>query len=216
MSGKMIDKTGLKIGWWTVIRRSSRKNSSGYFWICKCICGREKEISNNSITSKDSNSCGCSRLKKNRRDKFFSRKYVIKENGCWEWIGTIDNKGYPRFGRDQLAHRFSYKKFKGEIPKGLCVCHNCPGGDNPKCVNPEHLWLGTQKENILDKGPKGKQSRGESQGQSKLKESQVKEILTRLKNGELGTELASEFNVSSGLIYHIKKGRAWIHIERPS
>lgn len=212
MSGKMKDKTGTILGWWTVLQRGKKKNKSGYFWLCKCKCGKEKEISNNSITSRRSLSCGCTRLKENRRDKFFSTKYIIKENGCWEWVGNINTKGYPRFGRAQTAHRYSYTKFKGKIPDGYCVCHSCPGGDNPKCVNPDHLWLGTSAENIKDKGIKGTQTYGESQGTSKLTDKQVLEIMKRLKDGEIGTVLAKEYNVSSGLIYHIKKGRAWPHL----
>ena len=81
-------------------------------------------------------------------------------NGCWIWIGGIGGKkpGYGTFWDGQRkisAHMFSYILHYGSIPKGLCVCHNCPGKDNPHCVNPGHLWLGTLGENVHDAIQKG-------------------------------------------------------------
>ncbi len=80
-----------------------------------------------------------------------------QENGCWNWTSSIATKtGYGKLvfgGKDISAHRASYTVFKGEIPKGKHVCHTC---DNKKCVNPEHLWVGTAKENMQDKISKGR------------------------------------------------------------
>ena len=81
---------------------------------------------------------------------------IKKVNGCWEWQGKITNVGYGEITHERkyvLAHRCSYKTFKGEIPKGMHICHSC---DNKKCINPEHLWIGTQQENILDAMSKGR------------------------------------------------------------
>lgn len=75
-------------------------------------------------------------------------------NGCWLWTGSVNSAGYGSFSyKEQYrggAHRFSWQLYHGEIPHGYCVCHNCPNGDNPSCVNPDHLWLGTASQNSKD------------------------------------------------------------------
>jgi hypothetical protein len=75
---------------------------------------------------------------------------VDKTDSCWIWTANKDKNGYGRFKFERYphpAHRFSYKLFKGEIPKGMLICHSC---DNPSCVNPEHLWLGSCSDNTRD------------------------------------------------------------------
>jgi hypothetical protein len=87
----------------------------------------------------------------------FNRSYDInKEIGCWEWNRALNVKGYGHMRMDHkniLAHRLAYELYKGEITNSLCVCHSC---DNPKCVNPAHLWLGTKKDNNKDMLQKGR------------------------------------------------------------
>lgn len=86
--------------------------------------------------------------------------------GCWEWTGTKDKHGYGRVRVDQRkarAHRVAWEAFKGEIPAGLHVLHRC---DNPGCVNPEHLFLGTHGDNMRDREAKGRGNRWNAHGQS--------------------------------------------------
>lgn len=87
----------------------------------------------------------------------FLKSFDKVENGCWLWNGYISHDGYGKlyaFGRRISSHRFSYELFKSKIfNKDLCVCHSC---DTPECVNPDHLWLGTSKENTKDSVDKGR------------------------------------------------------------
>jgi Mor family transcriptional regulator len=99
----------------------------------------------------------------------------------------------------------------GPVPKGLCVCHTC---DNRKCVNPEHLFLGTLKDNNLDKTRKGRNVslRGSGSGMSVLNEQQVGEIKKKLASGKGLSDLGREYNVTPQNIYHIRKGKTWKHV----
>jgi hypothetical protein len=90
--------------------------------------------------------------------RFWSK--VKKVDGCWEWIGVKARNGYGLFtvsGRRLGAHRVVYTLIRGEIPEGFCVLHQC---DNPGCVNPEHLFLGTNADNVADRNAKGRTARG--------------------------------------------------------
>ena len=84
-----------------------------------------------------------------------------ERGACWVWIGGRGENGYGHFwcsGRTRLSHRIAYRIYKGPIPDGMLVCHSC---DNPPCVNPAHLWLGTHDDNIQDKINKGRQATGD-------------------------------------------------------
>lgn len=143
----------------------------------------------------------------------------IAENGCWEWIASRTPLGYGqvRFrGTRELAHRVSWIVFNGEIPGDKskygtsCILHQC---DNPPCVNPAHLFVGTQRENANDsigKGRWGKRGcKGERHGRAVLSESDVKAIRASQQSTR---ELATEFKVSQSAIVHIKNRRTWSHI----
>ena len=103
--------------------------------------------------------------KRERFENLYQHNY---DNGCWEWIGGKNNIGYGMF-RDgdkmRTAHRVSYELFNNtKIPKYMCVCHTC---DNPLCINPNHLWLGTRQDNYKDMVNKGRNNNW-ARGQARL------------------------------------------------
>ena len=108
----------------------------------------------------------------------FESKFA-KSDGCWRWIAYKNNDGYGKFmidGRSQSAHRVAYQLYVGGIPPGMCVCHRC---DNPCCVNPAHLFLGTISDNMRDCDNKGRRIgkgggvSGEKHWNAKLTEAQI-------------------------------------------
>lgn len=142
------------------------------------------------------------------RDRFLKR--VIKTDSCWMWDGPIGNHGYGimTFKRQRdTAPRWSVKIFKKEDPKGLYVCHKC---DNRKCVNPEHLFLGTPDDNIQDMMKKGRQRFGITRKNTKLTDEQVFFIIDNPKIGN--TDLAKRFKVSQALVSNIRTGRLRRHL----
>lgn len=136
---------------------------------------------------------------------------------CWIWVGTRIKSGYGIFkwsGKPGLAHRYSYVSHLGRIPIGMFVCHKC---DNPSCVNPKHLWIGTAYENSVDRDTKGRQvpRRGEQFTHSKLTDKIVREIRLRYVPHDPihGTRaMAREFEVSHMLIRQVIHGLIWRHI----
>lgn len=131
---------------------------------------------------------------------------INKTDGCWYWTGSLNHCGYGTFNcRDKtwLAHRLSYQWSVGSIPDGYSVLHKC---DNPKCVRPDHLFLGTQADNVVDMMAKGRcRSR-------KLVESEVLEIRRRMASKEHRGRIAREFGVSYALLFAIANKKLWKHI----
>jgi len=138
---------------------------------------------------------------------------VRKSDGCWEWTAKRNRKGYGdvRYQRKmQGAHRVAWQLTYGPIPKRRLVCHHC---DNPSCVRPDHLFLGTEKDNSDDCVRKGRNAKGERTRRAKLIAAQVREIRQRYAQGDTSaSRLAREFGVCSRTIYSIVNYASWCHI----
>lgn len=135
-------------------------------------------------------------------------KYVSKTETCWEWVGSKFPKGYGQFQVDYKpgqAHRWAWIFFKGEIPVGLHVCHKC---DNRSCVNPEHLFLGTNEDNHKDKVFKGRQARWNTGGGAKWDDTHALTVHTFYKIWT-SKSVADALGMSPTTVRDIARGKSW-------
>jgi hypothetical protein len=157
-------------------------------------------------------------------ERILEKVKVDRRTGCGNWQAYVmPTTGYGMVnvgGKIELSHRAAYRQFVGPIPKGLFVCHHC---DNRRCVNPQHLFVGTPGDNARDMLRKGRCAhqrnpehgfwgRGERHKLNKLRTKQVREIRRRLANGAGLQHLADTYGVSKTLISNIKHRRTWKHI----
>jgi hypothetical protein len=157
-------------------------------------------------------------------DRFF--KKVRRDGDCWMWTGAVVTNGYGQFyiGKPVSAHRAAWLLFRGPIPSGSWVLHRC---DQKRCVNPDHLYLGTARDNARDAVERGQYpsgerhgsrthlqqfARGERHGSAKLRESDVLAIRSAFSSGAGIRSMARDYNVSEFAIHAIVYRKTWVHI----
>lgn len=135
--------------------------------------------------------------------------YSEQRGACREWVGARFESGYGLIrleGRTRRAHRVSYESVYGPIPDGLMVRHTC---DNPPCINPEHLILGTAKDNMTDAVTRGRISHGEGHAWHKVTAKQVAEIRDQARAGATQQSLADEYGIDQTQVSRIVRGKSW-------
>lgn len=149
------------------------------------------------------------------RERFDAKWTRDAKTGCWLWTASTAGKGYGQFRipgtmRNIYAHRLSFELFKGALPKGAHLMHSC---DTPRCVNPEHLSIGTPGDNAQDMKAKGRHLNGERNLNSKLTEAQALAIKTLLAHSQLSQRtIANLFGIQQMQVSRIKRGERWAHV----
>lgn len=205
---KALDLTGRRFGDLRVLFRVANGAGEKTRWRCLCDCGEETTAAGSNLVRGLTQSCGCRGLSSRRL------RYVSKDprTGCWNWTGSFQSGGYGEIsvrGRKLRAHRYFWEDANGPIPAGLIVCHRC---DNPKCVNPEHLFLGTHRDNCEDKVSKGRASAGklERHGHAKLTVASVEEMRAQKEaEGTSYRDLGRAFGVSETVARKAVLGITW-------
>jgi hypothetical protein len=148
--------------------------------------------------------------KKVLKERLIKSSRINRKTECWNW--RLSKNGNGRYGRisvngkDCAAHRIAYECFVGPISRGLNVLHRC---DNPGCINPDHLFLGKQEENVQDMIRKG---RANFYGRRKLTERSVRSIRKQIELGRSMYLIAQKYHVTYDAIYAIYRERSWRHI----
>jgi hypothetical protein len=148
-----------------------------------------------------------------RIPQFWARvKVTANSDRCWEWTGYCLKSGHgvtSRKAEVMLAHRFAWFITHGEVPSGLHVLHSC---DNPPCVNPNHLFLGTHQDNVADMVSKGRQQRGERCHLSKYTEDVVRLLKERLRSGWTVRKCSEVMGIPYNTVGAINRGYSWKHV----
>lgn len=143
--------------------------------------------------------------------RFWAKVQRADAKACWPWIGRRDVRGYGLLeidGVQLLAHRFAWEASRGPIPAGQFACHHC---DNRACVNPDHLFIGSHRDNNRDAVRKG---RKRAWGVQKLNAAQVLAIRSRSHDGELPRSIANDYGICADHVTRIVKGLRWGHLQR--
>lgn len=160
-------------------------------------------------------------------ERFWSKIKIGSPDECWEWMGGLFTKGYGCFrvgGMVKQSHRFSWEIHFGTIPQNKLVCHTC---DNRRCVNPNHLFIGTNQDNMSDMVRKGRSAKGKSHGlylhpdkraigqkhgRAKLSDIDIIHIRYQHELGAPNIELSKQYNIDSSVISEIINRKIWRHI----
>lgn len=152
----------------------------------------------------------CYRVWSNPLNRFWSKVICDVATGCWLWTASLRG-GYGQFydgTRLTKAVRFCWELFNPPIPKGLRICHNCPAGDNPQCVRPDHMFLGTARDNSRDMANKGRAATP----RAKIPPADVLAIRAAHATGIRQNALAQQYGVAKATINRIVHGKAWRHV----
>lgn len=138
--------------------------------------------------------------------------HIVCPSGCWISTDCVETSGYGHFrwhGEDLKTHRAAWEAWRGPIPEGMQVLHTC---DVRNCINPAHLWLGTNADNVADKVSKDRQYRGERHSDAKLTEDDVRSIRSLCESGMMQKTVAGIFGIDRSQVTRIMSGKAWKHV----
>lgn len=214
-----INRTGKRYGRLKVIEIAGRNRHKQILWRCVCDCGNEIVTTSGSLQTGNTQGCGCKHPKRSLplEERFWPK--VQKTDFCWIWTGAREGRPKFQYGvirgvkkngfRMEMAHRVSWMIHNGPIPDGKQVLHRC---DNPPCVNPSHLFVGTHQDNMDDCTKKGRRQCGERASLAKLTADGVKSIRNQYKKGARSKTLAEDFGVHQSTILGVLSGRTWKHV----
>jgi hypothetical protein len=221
---KPTDWTNIRVGRLVVTRRSGRSRYGHALWSCKCDCGKEFVTTNTNLKEGKTRSCGCIRKgesnwrahKQPIEEVFWGGLKRLSPEECWEWQKTLAWRNYGIFyyhGKYHLAHRFSYELHFGPIKEGMFVCHKC---DNRRCVNPSHLFLGTQSDNMRDTVAKDRlkgyftseRTSGENSPTAKFTDKQIGNVRNMRDRGFTYEEIKQEHGISISHIARIVRNQS--------
>lgn len=208
---------GTKVGRLVVVEWAGSTAQGKRLWLCSCECGGEVTATTDRLRAGRVRSCGCLRSEMLKKKWADYRARILEQyevvGTCWEWRGgALNADGYGEVkvrGRSVKVHRLSYQRAVGAIPRGKQVLHHC---DNPSCINPEHLWVGTHWDNMRDMAQKGRTG-GVAAGHTVLTPKDVREIRSAYVPGKVTyAEIAERYGVSAGTIGRIVNRQTWKNI----
>ena len=219
-------RPGDKFGKLTVAELAAKSEWGAPSWRCQCACGSVVVLRALCLRRALRTSCGCDR--RTLADRFWERvdrngtapSHVVELGPCWLWTGArlkLANGAlsYGSIGERKdvrhLAHRVSWKLHFGDVPEGMCVCHKC---DNPQCVRPDHLFLGTQQDNMADKLAKGRAvfnrfPTGEAHPNAKADEETVRTIRELRGAGLSLAKIGARVGLHASTVHDIVRATTW-------